>query len=167
MNGLSIGTLTAVQHFAKSAGDLSKAKAKGFAWVNLAAPIIFGIAKNIKKIKDEKEETTRLMKLKIVAEDQIFNDVIKSMEILDKTIRAKFMCEYTARDTIEFPLLGEIIIKSPWEFTITDPARVPIEYWSVNEALIKEDIKNGVRVIPGVEISQGRSMVVMPSKAQE
>lgn len=49
---------------------------------------------------------------------------------------------------------GSITMKKVWEFSIDDPDLVPDEYLAVDEDLIKDAVKNGVRNIKGVRIFQ-------------
>jgi hypothetical protein len=49
---------------------------------------------------------------------------------------------------------GSIAMKKVWGFSIDDPDLVPDEYLAVDEDLIKEAVKNGVRNIKGVRIFQ-------------
>lgn len=49
---------------------------------------------------------------------------------------------------------GSITMKKVWEFAIDDPDLIPDEYLVVDEDLIKQAVKNGVRNIKGVRIFQ-------------
>ena len=144
--------------------DLTKSKMKGKAWVKMAAPLLFIIAEANKLLATEKEDTIQLTKTKLDVEGKPFNDQIKAIGKLDKELRAKFMKEYTDTETLDVPGSGEIIIKQPWTFTVIDEKEVPDEYWCVNIIKIADEVKNGVRDIPGVNIFQDRTMTVMPAK---
>ena len=144
--------------------DLTKSKMKGKAWVKMAAPLLFIIAEANKLLATEKEDTIRLTKTKLDVEGKPFNDQIKAIGKLDKELRAKFMKEYTDTETLDVPGSGEIIIKQPWTFTVIDSLQIPEEYWCVDMSKIADEVKNGVRNIPGVIVYQDRTMTVMPSK---
>lgn len=41
-----------------------------------------------------------------------------------------------------------------WKFNITEPTKVPIEYWEISESKIRQAIRDGKRKIPGIKIYQ-------------
>jgi hypothetical protein len=55
---------------------------------------------------------------------------------------------------------SQVTTRTRWEFTVTDPARVPREYLMVNEKAIRAAVNSGTRAIPGVEIKQGLGLAV-------
>jgi len=51
-------------------------------------------------------------------------------------------------------------IRKVWEFEIIEMAKIPHEYLMVNKSFIREAIRNGVRIIPGIRIYQEERMVI-------
>lgn len=50
--------------------------------------------------------------------------------------------------------------KSVWRFEVVDAAKVPTEYLMVNEKLIGEKVRGGMRSIPGVRIYEEKTISV-------
>jgi len=48
--------------------------------------------------------------------------------------------------------LGSSSIKSYYEFKIEDIEKIPLKYLKLDEKKLKEDIKNGIRNVPGINI---------------
>lgn len=57
--------------------------------------------------------------------------------------------------------IGNMTTRKTWKFTITDPNAVPREYTVINETAIRQAIGRGVREIPGVNIYQEETIVVL------
>ena len=55
---------------------------------------------------------------------------------------------------------GKIYSKKSWSFEITDENKIPREYLEVDEVAIKDDIKNGMRTIPGVRVFETEEFVI-------
>jgi len=51
-------------------------------------------------------------------------------------------------------------IRKVWEFEIIEMAKIPHEYLMVNKSFIREAIRDGVRIIPGIRIYQEERMVI-------
>lgn len=51
-------------------------------------------------------------------------------------------------------------IRKVWEFEIIEMAKIPHEYLMVNKSFIREAIRDGVRIIPGIRIYQEETMVI-------
>jgi len=55
---------------------------------------------------------------------------------------------------------GSASQRKTWTFEVTTPAEVPREYLMVDERLIRDAVKNGVRTIPGVNIYEKTETVI-------
>ena len=55
---------------------------------------------------------------------------------------------------------GTLYVKRKWDFRITDERIIPREYLHVDVSAIEDDIKRGVRNIPGVEIFQTEELAM-------
>jgi len=51
-------------------------------------------------------------------------------------------------------------IRKVWKFEIIEMAKIPREYLMVNKSFIREAIRDGVRIIPGIRIYQEETMVI-------
>lgn len=49
---------------------------------------------------------------------------------------------------------GLMSTKKVWKFEVTDEAKVPKEFWVIDQKKINEAVKNGERELPGVRIFQ-------------
>lgn len=49
---------------------------------------------------------------------------------------------------------GQVIIAQRWTHRIVDPSLVPDEFWKPDPAAINEAVRQGKRIIPGVEVYQ-------------
>lgn len=55
---------------------------------------------------------------------------------------------------------GSSTVRKEWTFTVTDRAQVPREYLILDERRVREAIRGGVRVIPGLDIFQEEKLAV-------
>ena len=165
--GISDNVKTHINNVVEHYNELVKSKSKGKAWVKVVAPLLFVIASAGKMLAAEKEDEIRLTKTKLDTESKPFNDQIKILDKVNKELRARFLKEYVEPESLVIPGYGEIIIKQPWTFTVIDESVIPDDLWCVDMGKIADEVKNGVRDIPGVNIFQDRTMTVMPEKKAE
>jgi hypothetical protein len=54
---------------------------------------------------------------------------------------------------------GTTYIRTTWEFEVEDITKVPAAYLTINDALVRQSIKGGVRGIPGLRIYEKQTPV--------
>jgi hypothetical protein len=162
--GISDNVKQQINNVVEHYNELVKSKSKGKAWVKVVAPLLFVIASTGKMLAAEKEDEIRLTKTKLDIESKPFNDQIKVIGKMDKELRQRFLKEYGEKESLVIPGHGEIIIKQPWGFTVIDESAIPDDLWCVDMEKIADEVKNGVREIPGVNVFQDRTITVMPEK---
>lgn len=60
-------------------------------------------------------------------------------------------------------VFGSSTVKKNWDFEIADVSAVPREYLAVDDRLVRQAIRNGVREIPGLRIFQREDLAVRRS----
>ena len=53
---------------------------------------------------------------------------------------------------------GTSYVRKSWTFKIVDPTKIPSKYYVLDEGIIRQEIRDGVREIPGIEIFQEETM---------
>jgi hypothetical protein len=139
-------------------------KDKGHGWIQSACVLLIRLATTIKEIKEMKEHNTRALKIKYDLASAPFLSTIKTLEEKNKSLRDRLLTTYTGDESIVLDEWGEIVIKKPWTYEVIDLTKVPKEYLSVDSSKINNAIDEGTRSIPGINISQSRTVAVVPLK---
>lgn len=97
-------------------------------------------------IKIEKEFTDQL--------DQVERDLFEKIEIYQEQRKASLATNNIIDDSFDKLKvdLGSSSVISYFEFKIENFDEIPKQYLKLDEKKLKEDIKNGIRNVPGVEI---------------
>lgn len=140
-----------------------KSKSKGEKWVSEVAPILVEINKEIKEIEDKKKNECEPFRTKISDISDKYKPALLPLNEMDSQIRERVMVEYKGTDTVACEEGGSLVFPLSWGYEVMDFAKVPKEYRMevVNDKMIKEEIKKGVRNIKGIEIKPVRSLRVM------
>jgi Mg2+ and Co2+ transporter CorA len=135
-------------------------------WVIQVAPLAIEAAKTIKQLEDEQKERGEKLKAALKAITDEYSPAIKQIETPYQSLREKIVEAHDDLETVRIEDTGEIQFYETLSFT-ADPAKVPKEYLMVNEAKIKQEIKDGVRKIKGVEIFPKKNIRVMTKIPKE
>lgn len=58
------------------------------------------------------------------------------------------------------PNVGSTTVQKRWTFEVVDIKKVPFEYFVLDEKMVREEIRNGLRDIPGIRIFQTENVMV-------
>ncbi len=150
----------------KEAGKLLESKGKGKKWVEEALPVVVGVAKEIKTIEATKKGETDPLNELIKDIREKYKGALQVLENMDERLRERVMKEYPEGDSIKQDGVGELVFPEVWGWEVVDIKKVDRKYMSVDSKIIMEDIRKGVRKIPGLEIGRKRTLQVRPEKEE-
>ncbi len=117
----------------------------------------------IQKYEEEKErkrleELRRLEEEKRKAEEELrkaqqSNDIVSQIQNIEKV-------NQIAVNEMNLAIQKTSSLREIWTFELKDLSKVPIEYLQLNEAAVRQAIRNGVREIPGIRIFKQKQLVV-------
>lgn len=140
-----------------------RSKAKGEKWVSEVAPVLIEINKEIREIEDRKKNECEPFRTQISDISDKYKPALDPLNEMDSQLRKRVMVEYEGTESIKCEEGGSLVFPQSWGYEVGDFSKVPKEYRMevVNDKMIKEEIKKGVRSIKGIEIKPIRSLRVM------
>jgi hypothetical protein len=156
-----------------------------------AGRLLVGIVADRKRIDDQRTAITKPLNESKRAVDAFFAPVLGALKQAEDLLRCKVadavqrredanraaldaarlasetgegsIAEAIAR-VVDAPALPGVSIREVWMFEIVDAKQVPSAYLKVNESLVHEAIKTGVREIPGLRIYAHKATTVRTKK---
>ncbi len=147
----------------KEAGRLIKSKVKGEKWVSEVAPVLVQINREINEIESKKKEECEPFRTQIKDISDKYKPALIPLTEMDSQIRERVMAEYVGTEAVRCEEGGSLCFPESWGYSVVDFSKVPKEYRMevVNDKMIREEIKKGMRNIRGLEIKPIRSLRVM------
>ena len=147
--------------------ELMRSKKKGEEWVEEALPVIVSVVREIRELEAKMEEEKRPLMdaLKSITND--FSPSIKELEKVDRKVRDKILECHLDESEVRMIGVGKLIFPLLWGFDVVDVGKVPSEFLTVDGAKVRNEIKSGVRRIPGLKIDHKRTLQVWPDKSEK
>lgn len=150
----------------KDAGKVIKSKKKGEEWVQEALPMVIDVSHQIKGLEKARNDETEPFKSAIKDINEKYKPALEPLETMDKMLRERVMDEHEGTESVNEEGVGKLVFAQSWGFEVTDFSKVPTKYRMevVNDKMIKDDIRNGLRAIKGLVIKPTRILRVVPDK---
>lgn len=140
-------------------------------FTNPLTTLLNGLKKSVGSYLDKKDREAKLLAekeaAKIEKKEEKLADALSSKNPLEREMAQQKIdtMKNTAEQKVNEVMPGKINTgagsvssKMLWKFEITNPTAVPVNYLMIDEAKIKQAIKDGIREINGVRIYQERSL---------
>ncbi len=145
---------------------LEDEETEGVEWVEKAIPELIALTKEIKEIEEEKEEKTRGKKMEYDAASKPYLKMLGLMKKVSDELRERVKKEYEGTETIEDNEGNEIVFPETWGWEVVDIAKVERRYLKVDEKMVNEEVKKGIRKIKGIEVKKVKGIQVRIKKEE-
>lgn len=139
---------------------VAKSKKKGEKFVDEAIDQLVVASIEIKWLTEEKKEATKKLKDTLKVIEQPYNDSLAVISALSDQIRERVMAEHEGNEAVVKDGVGELVFPMVQSIEVIDITKVDRRYLTVDMAKVKEDIKNGVTKIKGIQVGKKRIMQV-------
>ena len=140
--------------------DLDNIKGTGETWVMESIPFLVEIAKTIKEQKEAIAKEQEPLKALLEMIDEKYKPELGALEEINSEMRNRVMEEYKGTETIRKEGVGMYVFPEKVSFEVTNEAKVPREFLSLDSKKVKEAIKNGMLHIKGLIIGKKRELQV-------
>jgi len=139
-------------------------KVKGDRWVEAAVIPLVEVAIEIKELEAKKTDECKEYRIAIKEIDEKYKSALSVLSEIDTNLRERVMKEHIGTESVKVDGIGELVFVETWGFEILDVKKVPAELLEVSGKLVREQIKNGIRSIKGLNVLPVRSLRVMTKR---